>query len=298
METVVVTGASGFVGRALRERAAGPCATLAMSGDDWRAQLAGIPMEGATVYHLAARVHHAGGGDEAAYIEDNATKTRVLAQAAASGHARRIVFLSTIKVNGEETHGRAFRPGDAPAPEDAYARSKLAAEQALAQVAAASGLEVSIVRSPLVYGPSAGGNLRSLMRLAASPWPLPFATLDNRRSFIHVDDLAALLMACARHPQAPGRTYFAAHPRSVSTCDLVAALRQALGRPRRLFAVPGALLETAAALGGQASRMRRLTRSLEVDASDAERDIGWSARISFEDAIDGMARAYREESAG
>lgn len=291
----VVSGATGFVGRALLARIGAAASTLHLSRQDWREELEGAPLEGATVFHLAARVHHSGSRDDADYMADNAEKTRLLAQAAARRKARRVVFLSTIKVNGEETRGDPFRADDAPAPEDAYARSKHAAEQALAQVSSATGLEVVIVRSPLVYGPSVRGNLRALIALADSPWPLPFGALDNRRSFIHVDDLARLLMECAVHPQAPGRTYLAAHPQSISTRSLVSIMRRALGKPEHLISVPARLLETFAALAGQRERVRRLTRSLEIDASAAERDLGWSAAVAPAQAIEEMVRAYRAE---
>ena len=269
--------------------------TLAMGRPDWREKLAEAPLEGAVVYHLAARVHHDDRGDEASFMADNAEKTRLLAEAAARKRARRFIFLSSIKVHGEETRADPFRANDAPAPEDAYARSKLAAEQALAQVAAATNLEVTVVRAPLVYGPSAGGNLRALLAIADGAWPLPLAAIRNRRSFVHVDDLARLLAECGAHPQAPGRTYLAAHARSVSTPSLVAEMRRALRRPARLFSFPTPLLELAGMLTGQAHRIRRLTRSLEVDPSAAELDLGWVARISMEQAVEEMALAFRRE---
>lgn len=294
-DRAVVTGASGFVGRALTARMPGSVAVVGMGRADWREQLEATSLQGAIVFHLAARVHREGAQDDAQFMADNAGKTRVLAEAAARQRARRFVFLSTIKVNGEETIERRFRADDLPAPRDAYARSKLAAEQALAQIAAAMNLEISIVRSPLVYGPAVRGNLRSLIRLADGSWPLPFGALDNRRSFIHVDDLARLLMDCAVHPQAPGRTYLAAHPQSISTRSLVSIMRRALGKPEHLIAVAPRLLETVAALAGQRERVRRLTRSLEIDASAAERDLGWSAAVAPAQAIEEMVRAYRAE---
>src|SRR6185503_13341122 len=207
------------------------------------------------VFHLAARVHRPGEDADAAYQRDNMEKTRELALRAAASGARRLVFLSSVKVNGEETHGQPFRREDAPDPRDAYARSKWAAEQALAAVAAQGALEVVVVRSPLVYGPGAGGNLRALLRLADSPWPLPFAAIANRRSFVHAADLARLLVACAATPGARGRTYLAANRESTpSTPRIVTAMRSALGRPARLVSLPPALLEAAAGLAGQGER--------------------------------------------
>jgi len=297
METadrVIVTGASGFVGRALAAGLGRPFERLAFGGEDWRARLAAQDFRSAAVFHLAARVHRPGEDADAAYQRDNMEKTRELALRAAASGARRLVFLSTVKVHGEETRGRPFRRDDAPDPQDAYARSKWAAEQALAAVAAQGALEVVVVRSPLVYGPGAGGNLRALLRLADSPWPLPFAAIANRRSFVHVADLARLLVACAATPGARGRTYLAANRESTpSTPRIVTAMRSALGRPARLVSVPPALLEAAAGLAGQGERMRRLTRSLEVDAAPAESELGWRAEIPIELAVRETAAAYR-----
>ena len=296
-DRVIVTGASGFVGRALGASLARPFERLALGAEDWRARLEAQDFRSAVVFHLAARVHRAGDADEAAYERDNVAKTRELALRAAASGARRLVFLSSVKVHGEETRGKPFRRDDAPDPRDAYARSKWAAEQALAAIAAPGPLEVVVVRSPLVYGGGAGGNLRALLRLADSPWPLPFAAIANRRSFVHVGDLARLLVACAATPAARGRTYLAANPRSTpSTPAIVASMRAALGRPARLVPVTPALLEAAAGIAGAGERMRRLTRSLEVDAAPAEAELGWRADVPFEPAVREMAAAYRAEA--
>jgi Nucleoside-diphosphate-sugar epimerases len=160
-------------------------------------------------------------------------------------------------------------------------------------LAGTRGLEFTVVRAPLVYGPGVKGNLLSLLRLADSALPLPFGAIANRRSFIHVDDLARLLVACAAEPGAANATFLAAHEEPVSTSRLVALMRATFGRPRRLVAVPPALLEIAAALSGQRERMRRLTRSLEADAGPAASVLGWSAQVGIETAVEDMARAYR-----
>jgi nucleoside-diphosphate-sugar epimerase len=242
-------------------------------------------------------VHRPGDRDEAAYVQDNAGKTAALAEAAAGAGARRLVFLSSVKVNGEETRARPFRPDDAPDPQDAYARSKWAAERELARIAGHSRLELVIVRAPLVFGAGAAGNLRALLRLADTPWPLPFAALHNRRSFVHVDDLARLLIACSAAPAAAGRTYYAAHREPFSTSRLVALLRVSFGRAPRLFALPPRALEAAAALAGRGDAVRRLTRSLEVDASATEAALGWKAEVAIEAAAREIGKAYRAGSA-
>ena len=289
----IVTGAGGFVGRVLCAALPGTHRTLSLGTSGWEQAIAEAPLAGVTIFHLAARVHELDSGDAAAFDRDNVEKTRRLVARAVEGGARRIVFMSTVKVHGEETGATPFSAGDVPAPEDAYARSKLAAERALAEIAQAGGLEWVVVRSPLVFGPAAKGNLEQLLRIADTPWPLPFAALANRRSFVHASDLARLLLACAEHGAAPGRTFLAAHPQPFSTPLLVAALRRALGRAERLVAMPQSLLEAGAGMLGQRERMRRLTRSLEVDASLARDSLGWKAAIGLEDAAAEMARAWR-----
>ncbi len=292
LERTLVTGASGFIGRRLASRLGRGAHAIALGASDWRESIGRADFRDATVFQLAARVPSSV-AMEAEFQHDNVEKTRMLAQHAASQGARRLVFLSTIKVNGEETHDRAFRFDDDAAPEGAYARSKWAAERALAEIAAATGLAIVVVRSPLVYGANAKGSLRSLARLADSPVPLPFAALDNRRSFIHVDDLVRALVAAAVKPEARGTTLLVAHRERLSTARLVAAMRQRLARPPRLFGVAAGVLERAAALLGQSERMHSLTRSLEVDASHAETLLAWRAEVGAAAAIDDLIAGAR-----
>ena len=290
LERALVSGAGGFVGAALVAHLEVTQGRLRMGAADWMEQLQSTDFRDATVFHLAARVH-ADDEDDPAFLHDNVEKTHALARAARRGGARRFIFLSSVKVNGEESRARPFTRADTPKPRDAYARSKAKAEEALATV---TGLDTVIIRSPLVYGAGVKGNLLALLHLADSPWPLPFGALDNRRSFIHVDDLARLLIDCATRPEAVGRLYFASHSRSVSTRELVHGMRAALSRPSRLFGVSAFALEAGAALAGQRERIQRLTRSLEVDSSDAARELGWNAQIGFDTALDDMVSAYRQ----
>ena len=290
----MVTGASGFVGRALVARLAASVDTLSFGAVDWKARLNAAHLEGATVFHLAGRAH--GPGDDAAYSADNVAKTEALAQACVREGAQRLVFVSSIKVYGEESRERPFGVDDAFAPEDPYGRSKVAAEQALARLSAEQGLDTVVVRPPLIYGPGARGNLVTLLRLADTAIPLPFASLDAPRSFVHVDDLARLLVACGEQPAARGRAFNAAHAETVSAAKLFTLARLAMGRSPRLFPAPRALLEMTASVLGQGEKMRRLSRPLAADPSAAQRELGWVARVSIEQAVEEMVRDYRAKS--
>ena len=290
MRRYVVTGARGFLGRAFMARF--PAATaLSLSGPDWPQRIAACDFDEAAVIHLGARAH--GPEQEDAAFADAAEKARVLANAAGRGGARVLVFTSSIKVNGEETHGRPFTAQDAPDPRDAYARSKLAAEEALRGAAEANGLALHIVRPPLVYGPDARGNLRRLLGLCDSPLPLPFASVRNRRSFVAREDLLDLLVRCAESTRRETSLWLAAHPEPVSTADLVARLREALGRPRRLFSVPAGMLAAAARVAGHADVARRLLQSLVIDARPAYDTLGWQPRVSIDEAVRDMAAHWR-----
>lgn len=284
----VITGASGFVGRRLAGHFPGASA-LALGGEDWRERIVAAPLAGAAVFHLAARVHRAGRQDEGLFHRDNVEKTEMLARTAAKRGAIHLVFMSSVKVLGEESDV-PFTTEAPYAPQDAYGRSKRRAEEVLRAVGRETKLRVTIVRSPLVYGAGAGGNLEALRRLCDSPWPLPFGGIRNRRSWIHVDDLASLLVACLEPGGTPFRTFHAAHPLPLATPDLVSGLRRALGRPARLVCVPPAMVEAGAALVGKAAAARRLTRSLLLDGTAATRELGWGATRHAEQAFMDLAR--------
>jgi nucleoside-diphosphate-sugar epimerase len=287
----LVTGASGFVGSALARRL-GPLSTLALSRGNWRESTARCDFRGATVVHLAARVHDPG-ARAGEFERDNVEKTRTLAEAAAAGGAASFVFASTVKVFGEESGARPFCESDEARPKDPYAVSKWQAEQALREIAARTGLPVVVVRVPLTYGPGAVGNFRALVRLADTPWWLPFGAIENRRSIVHVEDLVDALILVASHPAAAGRTFLVAHPEAVSTPRLVASMRNALGRPPRMFGMPVPLLEAGASLLGQGEKMRRLTRSLEVDSAALQHELGWHPRIGLEAGIAALLRGRK-----
>ena len=312
---VLVTGANGFVGRALLRpvAAAGHTPIAATRGarpagvehrivgalgprTDWSAALAGVD----AVVHLAARVHrigHLAADPPAAYDTENAAGTRRLAEQAAGAGVRRMVFVSTAKVNGESTPpDRPFRDADPAAPRDAYARSKWAAEQALAEVAADTGLEVTVLRPPLVYGPGARANLRALLRLCDSPLPLPFGGIDNRRSLIYLDNLTDAICHALMHPAAAGGRFLLSDAEALSTPALVRRLRHGLGRPARLVSVPPSWLHLAARLPGLGAALDRLTQSLVVDPSGIARALGWRPRVAADRGLARTAQAFRKTS--
>jgi nucleoside-diphosphate-sugar epimerase len=272
---VFVTGATGFVGRAL-------CADLSENGFDvkaddlrqpgWEQRLQGRQV----VVHLAGVAHTQ--GDDALYEEVNVAASERLAAAAVRAGVRRLVFVSSIKVNGEATPpDRPFRASDAPAPQDAYGRSKWRAEQALARV---RGLEVAVVRPPLVYGPGVRANFLRLLQIVASGMPLPFASIRNRRSFIFLGNLVALLRRCAEHPEAAGKTFLAADGEDLSTPDLVRRMAAALGRTARLVPFPPSLLPS------------KLAGSLVVDAAETFAQLGWRPPISVNEGLARTAGWY------
>ena len=312
---ILVTGADGFVGsalcpvlaaaghsvrRAIRKALTGDSAFPAIPvGDigpdtDWTNALDGVQC----VIHLAARTHvlHevAGADSLAAYRSVNVAGTRRLAQQAAAAGVRRLVFLSSIKVNGESTSGRPYTESDTPHPEDAYGISKWEAEQELQRVAAASGLETVILRPPLVYGPHVKANFLRLLGLVARRVPLPLASLDNRRSLIYVGNLADALCAAATSGQAAGRTFLVSDGEDVSTPGLVRALALALGTRPRLYRCPVWLLRATAALSGRSAEFTRLAGSLQIDATRIRSELSWRPRYTLAQGLAETARWYRE----
>ena len=306
---LAIIGASGFVGRHLvehaiaadidvvridrrpdtsrsrpqRERATQRVVPESASEATLRAALEGVD----TAVHLAARVHQTGehGPDlDATYLHANRDLALRWAVAAASTGVRRFVFVSSVKAVAE----RSTRPLDETCdarPEDAYGRSKLAAERALGSDPRLATLERVIVRPPLVYGPGVGANFLQLMRLAQLPIPLPLATATAPRTMISVANLADALLACARDPRAAGGTYFVGDPRDVSAAWLIRELRRISGRRAPLFAVPRAVLRAAAKLLGRADAVDRLFQPLQIDSSRIRAAIGWSPPQSTEGAL-------------
>jgi nucleoside-diphosphate-sugar epimerase len=311
---VLVTGATGFVGRVLctrlselgyavrgATRSGIPAPPLqgfnaVNIGDlgpdtDWSHVLSGVSI----VFHLAARTHvlrETARDAFANYRRINVEGTRSLAQAAIRARVHRIVFLSSIKVNGEQTHSIPFDEDMTPQPEDAYGISKWEAEQALRAITRDGGIETAIVRSPLVYGPGVKGNYLRLMHWIARGVPLPLASLHNRRSLISVENLVDALIAAGDSQAAVGRTYLVSDGHDVTTPGLIRSIASALKVQARLFPVPSALLMAAATVLGMHDEMRRLTGSLQIDSSRIRHELNWIPRFQPAESLARTAQWY------
>jgi nucleoside-diphosphate-sugar epimerase len=315
---ILVTGAGGFVGGALlpvlaprhrlvlaRRSAAGAAppagAEICIVGEigpetDWSAALHEIDQ----VVHLAARVHVGDvGADPESFMRVNGAGTQHLAAAVARAGIGRFVFLSSVKVNGDASGDRPFRESDPPHPEDAYARSKWAAEQALAALAAEPSpdrpMEIVILRPPLVYGPGAKANFRALVRLCLLGIPLPFGAIDNQRSLIYSGNLADAISRVVAAPMRPGcRTYLLRDGSDLSTGDLVRGLAAGINREARLPAVPPDWLRAALRLIGKRAAADRLLGSLAVDDSRFRADYAWQPPYAVDEALAITARWFRD----
>ena len=311
---ILVTGSNGFVGSALcatlRARGVGVRAAVRKSatneqvnvgdlngGTDWRLALAGC----STVIHLAARVHVMADTEQdpmRAYREVNVDATMNLARQAVQAGVRRLVFVSSVKVNGEATHAQPFRSADIPMPGDPYGQSKLEAEQALQQYARETGLEVVIVRPPLVYGPGVKANFLNLMKLVRLGAPLPFGSIKNYRSMVALANLVDLLIVCTTHPSAPGEVFMVSDGHDLNTADLVRMIANAMRRRLWLVPVPPWLLAGAAKLVGKASIADRLLGTLQVDIENTQAKLKWEPVMAPQAAIDQTVAHFLQQNAG
>lgn len=314
---IAVTGAAGFVGCALvkalsarglpvrglvRTRNSLSCSSDINvenftvgdihAGTDWSHSLRGVDC----VMHCAARAHilrEVASNALEDYRAVNVAGTRHLAEQAANSDVRRLIFLSSIGVNGVFTDGvRRFVYHDDPRPLENYAISKWEAEQALREVSARTGLEVVIVRPPLVYGPGVKGNFRRLLELAASGAPLPFGAVCNRRSLAGLANLVDLLIRCVDHPAAAGQTFLVSDDHDLSTPALVRGLRRALGKSPRLLPVPPPILRLAGRITGKAAEVERLIGSLQVDITHTREVLGWTPPVSVDEGLRQTAQWY------
>lgn len=309
---VLVTGANGFVGCAL-------CPRLVELGYEvvpvvrrqsnivnevivhdvasWKSALKGCD----SVIHLAARAHVMQDQERdplQAFRTNNLDTTIELAKRAAEVGVRRFVFVSTIKVNGEETApGCSFSHDDPVDPKDPYEISKWEAEQMLWQIAAKTGMEVVVIRPPLVYGPGVKGNFLRLMQAIDKRRPLPLGGIQNQRSLIYLGNLVDVIRLCVTHPQAAGRTILVSDGDDVSTPELVRRIAAALGRRPFLLPVPVSWMQWAGRVLGKQAAVDRLLGSLCVDISPLREELGWTHPYTMQEGLEATAQWYRKTKA-
>lgn len=311
---ILITGATGFIGRALCERLL--AGAKAVRAAVWREEPAvslppgveSVPVDSIgpdtawaealksvdTVIHLAARVHVM---DETAadplgeYRRVNVAGTERLARECASAGVKRLVMLSSVKVLGEETDS-PYTENSVPAPLDPYGVSKLEAEEVLKRISAETGLEIVVIRPPLVYGPGVKANFYRLLRLVEAGFPMPLASVRNARSLVYLGNLVDAIALCADRAEAAGQTFLVSDGGALSTTDLVRGIALALGRPARLFPFPPSLMRLAGRLAGRGAAVDRLLGSLAVDSSRINRVLGWRPPFTVEQGLKETARWY------
>jgi nucleoside-diphosphate-sugar epimerase len=310
----LVTGATGFIGRALslelvrrgydtrcavrdRTRATELPGQVVEVGEidretDWDAALGGVT----TVIHLAARVHvmgEAAGDSLAEFREINVLGTKQLARVAADKGVQRIVYVSSIGVNGRNTKFKPFTEAGIVAPSSSYAISKYEAEQSLLEMSDRTGIEVVILRPPLVYGPDNKGNFLRLLKLVQRGFPLPLGSVTNHRSMVYLGNLVDALIVCAQHSGAVGKTYLVSDGSDVSTPQLICRIARLLNKPAKLWSVPPALLRMAGRVTGKSPEVERLIESLVVDSSKIHHELGWSPPFSMEQGLAETVRWFK-----
>ncbi len=308
---VLVTGATGFVGqvvsqnlmdagffvqKALRKKNIEAQEDSHIVGEinvstDWSQALVGID----SIVHLAARVHvmnDSSADPLSEFRKVNVDGTINLARQAAQANVRRIIFVSSIKVNGEKTEEDSFSESDAPAPQDPYGVSKYEAEQALQKIANETGIEVVILRPPLVYGPKVRANFLQLMKAIYRGWPLPLGSVTNKRSLLYVSTLADAIKVCLTHPNAIGKTFLISDEKSISTAELILKLGHFLQCSPRLFNIPVSWMKLGGSFLGKSALIDRLTSSLVVDSSNIRQELNWSSPYSFDLGIQKTAEWF------
>lgn len=308
---VLVTGATGFVGRALLARLqqdghqtiaavrSTPDFDQTWVGEidaqtDWEKVLSNCDV----VVHAAARVHQMRDGaidSLGEFRRVNTAGTHNLAHQAAAAGVKRLIFISTIKVNGEFTvAGNAFTSDDAPAPVDPYGISKHEAEQLLSQVAYETDMEVVIIRPPLVYGYGVKANFESMLRLLVQGVPLPLAAVtENRRSLVALDNLVDLIVTCLNHPVAANQTFLVSDGEDLSTADLLRRMGAAMGHPAHLFYMPTGLLKFGASVLNMQGLYQRVCSSLQLDISKTRHLLGWAPPVSVDEGLRRAAEGFR-----
>lgn len=314
MKTVLVSGATGFVGRALcselvqREygvRAVARYFSRSVDGHyelvkissiesttDWSSALHGVD----AVVHLAARVHvmcDTATSPLTEFRRVNVEGTLQLARQAAVAGVRRFVYLSSIKVNGESTRlDQTFTAEDILAPQDPYGISKYEAEVGLRQLAKETDLEVVIIRPPLVYGPGVKANFLSMMRWLWCGIPLPLGAIHNKRSLVALDNLVDLIVTCLNHPAAANQTFLVSDGEDLSTTELLRRMGDALGKPTRLIPMPVSWLQFGATMLGCRDMAQRLCESLQVDIAKTREVLGWTPPVSVDEGLRRVAGEF------
>ena len=314
-----MTGVTGFIGKALCKRVAlngwqvrGTIRSMEQTvvlptgvevvqiksigrDTDWSDALFGVD----AVVHLAARVHvmrDVVADPLSAFRLVNVAGTERLARVAAMNGVKRFVFVSSIKVNGEACE-KPFTEHDIPAPKDPYGVSKWEAEQVLHKIAEDTGLEVVIIRLPLVYGPGVKANFLSLFKIVDRGIPLPLANVNNHRSLIDLGNLVDAITTCISHPNAAGQTYLVSDGEDVATPELIQRVAAALGRPARLFPFPPSLMRFAGKFFGKSDAVERLLGSLTIDSSKIQRELGWKPPYTMEQGLKETAEWFKEKHA-
>lgn len=316
---ILVTGGNGFIGAAILRRlkedgrhgiraamrktspASIQSVDIAAVGDigldtDWSLALRGVSI----LVHCAARVHVM--SETAACPLDEFRRVNVqgtlnLARQAVGAGVRRFIFVSSIKVNGETTRlGHPFTAEDRPSPSDAYGVSKMEAERSLRDLLISSGMELVIIRPPLVYGPGVKANFARLVRAVDRGLPLPLGAIDNRRSLVSLENLVDLVVTAVEHPDAANQTFLVSDGEDMSTTQLIKKIGHALGKPPKLIPVPLILLKLAGGLIGRREAIQRLCGSLQVDIEKTRQVLGWNPPLSVDEGLQRVAEEYARET--
>lgn len=293
---ILISGASGFVGQAL-------CLFLQRAGHTVtkvdRSILASrscYPGHYDCLISLAGRAHvmqETSANVYQAYAEININYTLKMAQLANDLNIKRFVFLSSIKVNGERST-TPFTSKDQPFPHDEYGKTKLEAEIGIKQFCESHGIEWVIIRPPLIYGPAVKANFKSLIKLCKKPLPLPFGSINNKRSLISLDNLNSFITLCCEHPHAVNQIFLISDDQDISTKQLIRTIRVSLGQRSLLLPFPPLVLNWIFNLIGKKNLSERLLSNLQVDISNAKELLNWRPIISFEEGIKRTVSEYAE----